>query len=276
MTTPPPTDSDYTVIGYSEEMLHALMRHNAEDHAAHLTPHLKPGMRVLDFGCGPGSLSTGLARAVAPGELYGIDIEQSQVYIANALAAYLQQSNTVFQVGDAADMPFEDGFFDVAHCHDVLMHIPDTQAVLAEVKRVLKPGGIIACREMIVSSSFTYPDYGVLARAWDLFEDLLATDGGHPQMGKDLKNQLGRAGFDDAQITASFELISTPEELDFIYVLASDWFLSREMKETALQYGASTKELFESIQASYEQWKDDPGAICALAFGEAVAYKPQA
>ena len=60
-------------------------------------------------------------------------------------------------VGDVTDLPFDDDSFDVAHCHAVLMHVPDTPAVLAEVKRVLKPGGIIASREAIISSSFSTP-----------------------------------------------------------------------------------------------------------------------
>ena len=274
MTQSTPADPDYTVFGYSEEMLEALLRRTSETNAAYLLPYLTPGLRMLDVGSGPGNISVGLAHAVAPGPLYGIDQADSQVDLARAIAAYRQQENATFCVGDATNLPFEDDFFDVAHCHDVLMHIPDTQAVLAEVKRVLKPGGIVGCREMIGESSFTYPDYGVIGKSWQMFEDLIATDGGHPQMGKDLKTQLSRAGFDVARITASFEMYSTPEEIDFIYGFALQWFLSQEMTEIALQYGASTVELAQAIRVAYERWKDDPGALCALAFGEAVARKP--
>ena len=53
-----------------------------------------------------------------------------------------------FMVGDVTDLPFDDNSFDVAHCHAVLMHVPDTSKTLAEVMRVLKPGGIIASREI--------------------------------------------------------------------------------------------------------------------------------
>ena len=274
MGQPMSADPDYTIIGYSEEMLQSLMRRNAETNAGYLLPLLRPGMRALDLGCGPGNISIGLAQAVDPGLLYGIDREESQVDLARALAAALKRENALFQVGEAAGLSFEDGFFDVVHCHDVLMHIPDTQAVLAEVKRVLKPGGIIGCREMISRSSFTYPDYGVIGKAWDMFEDMIATDGGHPQMGKDLKTQLALAGFSEARIMASFDVYSTPEEVEFIYGVANEWFLSGEMTETALQYGASTVELAEAIRVAYQRWKDDPGAVCALAFGVAVAYKP--
>ena len=162
----------------------------------------------------------------------------------------------------------------MVHFHDVLMHIPDTQAVLAEAKRVLKPGGIIGCREMIGESCFTYPDYGVIGRSWEMFEDIVATDEGHPQMGKDLKTQLALAGFSEARITVSFDIYSTPEEIEFIYGVANQWFLSQEVEEIALLYGAATVELAEAIRVAYQRWKDDPGAMCALAFGEAVAFKP--
>ncbi len=274
MTQSASADPDYTIMGYSEEMIESLMRRTAATNAAYLLPHLKPGMRILDVGSGPGNISVGLAQAVDPGPLYGIDQEESQVDLARAVAAYRQQENATFRVASATNLPFEDDFFDVAHCHDVLMHIPDTQAALAEVRRVLKPGGVIGCREMIGESCFTYPDYGVIGKAWEMFEDLIATDGGHPQLGKDLKTQLSRAGFADARITASFDIYSTPEEIDFIYGIALQWFLSQEMEEIALQYGAATVELAEAIRAAYGRWKEDPGALCALAFGEAVAYKP--
>ena len=267
-------DPEYTIMGYSEEMIQSLLRRTARTNAAHLLPHLEPGMRVLDVGCGPGNITVGLAEAVGHGTVYGIDKAQSQVELAQAVAATLETENAVFQVGDATALSFEDGFFDAVHFHDALMHIPDTQTVLSEAMRVLKPGGVIGCREMISQACFTYPDYGVIGKAWEMFGDLIATDDGHPQMGKSLKEQLARAGFANARISASFEVYSTPEQIEFIYGIANQWFLSQDMTETALQYGASTVELAESIRAAYQRWKDDPGAICCLAFGEAVAYKP--
>ena len=66
---------DYT-MGFSEEMLESLRRFTAQDNAAYLLPYLRPGLRILDFGCGPGTISAGLAKAVAPGELHGVDMEE--------------------------------------------------------------------------------------------------------------------------------------------------------------------------------------------------------
>ena len=273
MTEPRSSTPDYT-LGFSEEMLESLRRYTAEANAAYLLPYLRPGLRVLDFGCGPGTISSGLAKAVAPGEVHGIDMEASQVDLARSVVELRGQDNATFHVGDVMDLPFEDSSFDVAHCHNVLMHVPDTAAVLAEVRRVLKAGGILGCREMICASSFTHPDFGVIRNAWDMFEDLLSADDGHPQIGKDLKSHLVGAGFTNVRATASFDIYSAPADVAFIYRLAQKWFLAPEITEAAIKYGASTRELCDAINDAYNRWKDHPGAVCGVAFGEAVAGRP--
>ena len=264
---------DYT-MGFSEELLQSLRRQTAEASAAHLLPHLRPGHRVLDFGCGPGTISVGLAKAVAPGELHGIDMEESQIELARSVVEAGGRDNATFHVGDVTALPFEDGFFDVAHCRNVLMHVPDTAAVLAEVKRVLKPGGIIGCREMICESSFTHPDFEVMGKSWDMFQDLVAADDGHPQMGKELKAHILNAGFANVRLTASFDVYNAPEDVLFLFGFASKWLLSPEIVEAAIKYGAATEDLRKAISVAYDRWKEHPGALCGVAFGEAVANKP--
>ena len=264
---------DYT-MGFSEEFMESLRRYTAEASAGYLLPCLRPGMRVLDFGCGPGTISVGLAKAVEPGELHGVDMEESQIELARRVVEQRVQANAVFRVGDVMALDFEDNSFDVAHCHNVLMHIPDTLAALTEVKRVLKPGGIIACREMISGSSFTHPDYGVIRKAWDMFEDLLAADDAHPQMGKDMKGHLVDAGFENLRMSASFDIYNTPKDIDFIYGFAMQWFLSPEITEAAINYGASTQALCDEIAVAYARWREDGGAMVGVAFGEAIANKP--
>ena len=269
-----PGTPDYT-IGFSDEAVQQLSRNTAATSAAYLLPHLKPGQRVLDFGCGPGSISVGLAEAVAPGgELHCVDMEESQVELARGLAAAQGLDNLRFHVADVTNLPFEDGFFDAVHGHDVLSHVPDTRTALAEVKRTLKPGGVIGCRELICESSFAHPDFGVLRKSWDIYEDIVTTDGGHPQMGKELKTCLAEAGFADIRVTGSFDMYDTPEDVAFIHRFIHRWLLAPEMTETALKYGAGTEEQFRLISEGYDRWKDHPGALLAIAFGEALAVKP--
>lgn len=264
---------DYT-MGYSEEILKTQLRATAENSAEFLLPYLRPGLRLLDFGCGPGAISVGLAKAVAPGEMHGVDMAEPQIEMARSLAASQSQDNAIFHVGDVTDLKFEDGFFDVAHCRNVLMHVPDTAAVLSEVKRVLKPGGILACREMICESAFTHPDFGIMRRSWEMFEDLVRADDGHPQMGKEMKGHILEAGFVDIRMNASFSLYSTPEEIASIYRLISQWLLAPEASEAAIKYGASSSKLVKDLKVAYDQWKEHPGALFTFAYGEAIAKRP--
>ena len=267
---PAPT---YT-MGYSDEFRQLLDRRSAETHAAYLLPRLEPGIRVLDFGCGPGTITVGLAKLVEPGEMHGVDMEESQIEIARAAAAAGGHDNVTFHVGNILDLPFEDSSFDVAHCHAVLMHVPDVRDALAEVKRVLKPGGIFAVREMIVSSSFVEPDLGGLNEAWGTFSKLISANGGHPEMGRQLKGTLIDAGFTNISATASFEPFSAPRDVAFLHGFVIDWFLSPTVIEAATRYGLTTREEFDAFRRLLDEWKERPDAFAAFAWGEAVGHKP--
>ena len=264
---------DYT-MGYSEEFRRLLNRRSAETHAKHLLPYLKPGLRLLDFGCGPGTITVGLAKAVEPGEVHGVDMEESQIGLARSAAATGGHANATFHVGSVLELPFEDNSFDVAHCHAVLMHVPDTRSALAEVKRVLRPGGIIASREMIVQSSFLEPSDEGIDNGWKLFSNLLAANGGHPKMGKEMKNIFLEAGFSDIRASGSFDFFGTTEDIVFLHTFIVDWLFLPEVMAAAIKYGLATREQFDEARQSIDLWKSHPGACGAFAFGEVVASKP--
>ena len=261
-------------MGYSEEFLSLLARRNAETVAFHLLPHLRPGMKMLDFGCGPGTISVGLAKAVAPGELHGVDIEASQITMAQAAARAGGHDNAHFQVSDATNLPFADNTFDVAHCHAVLMHVPKLAQALAEVKRVLKPGGILSARESVIASYFFEPDpQGRLTQATDTFAKLLTASGGHPNMGKALKSVLLDAGFRDVRATASFEPFGEEEDRIFLQGFIRNWFFSPKMKNPAVKYGLATENDFAAWGEALDTWRAHPGGFAAFSWGEAIAHK---
>ncbi|MDD9991383.1 MAG: class I SAM-dependent methyltransferase [Rhodospirillales bacterium] len=269
--------STYT-MGYGPEFRKMLERRNAANCAAHLLPYLSPGMRLLDLGCGPGTISVGLAAAVAPGAMHGIDMEPSQIEMANAAATAGGHGRAVFQVGDVTDLPFEDASFDVAHCHALLNHAPDTQAVLAEVKRVLKPGGLFAAREVFGDSSFLEPARDLSGitgdTVWATFLKLLAANGGHPQMGRELKGALVEAGFVNVRASASFETYDTADDLAFLRGLIIGWFFSPLTMEAAMKLGLASQEQFDRWSASLDAWMYEPGAFAAFSWGEAIGRKP--
>ena len=76
--------------GYDARFVERLQRRTVERAADFFLPHLKSGMSLLDCGCGPGSITVGLAEVVAPGEVVGIDIETSQVETARSHAGRIQ------------------------------------------------------------------------------------------------------------------------------------------------------------------------------------------
>ena len=265
--------TEYT-MGYSDEFLQLLRRRSAERDCSYLLSHLKPGLDILDFGCGPGNLSVGLARLVEPGELHGVDIEESQIAIAQSAAQAGGHRNATFQVADVTDLPFEDNSFDVAHCHTVLTHVPDTQAVLSEIRRVLKPGGVMASRELITAACFAEPDLGNFEEAWNVFASLLSGNGGHPNMGRELKNAFMEAGFSNPQVTASFETYSEPEEVAFLHGFITGWFFTPEIIQAATAYGLATQEQFDEWKVALDDLRKHPGAMGCLAFGECIAINP--
>src|SRR5258706_3872918 len=86
--------------GYSEPILQLMRKRTAAKHAAFFTPVLSRGMRLLDCGCGPGTIAVDLAKLVAPGQVFGIDLEPTQARSAQHLATG-QQVDAVFVAASA-------------------------------------------------------------------------------------------------------------------------------------------------------------------------------
>ena len=268
---------DYShTYGYDDFVVDTMKRRTAEANVGYLFPHLRPGFRLLDFGCGTGTISVGLADAVKPGEMHGVAMIEPRVRAARELAARGGHDNATFHLVETLPIPFEDGYFDVAHCHDILMSFPDTSIALSELMRVLKPGGLIGCREMLCEASFSFPDDGgILARSWEIFTDVLGIYFRQAHMGKELKWLLLQSGFENVQMSADYDVYSEPEDIEFIGDVFLKWFLSDGTMDDAIANGAVTPELRDRVRDYYYNvWLNDPGAMLAVAHGVAIGYKP--
>ncbi len=262
-------------MGYDEVFLRFLQRRKAGQAAAYLLPHLKPGMDLLDLGCGPGSISMGLARAISPGRLTGVDLEESQIGIARQEAAKEGVENADFSIGDATRLGFPDGSFDAVHCHALVEHVPDTRAVLGEIRRVLRPGGLVGIRDLLGTSSFFSTSHGDLNPMLDAFVKLLAINKGHSQMGVELKGHLLRSGFVEVRSSFSFDAYDTPEEIGAFTEFLLGWFFDHKVRSGLVGHGLATEEDFSRWRKIVERCRADPGdAVFALCLGEALARAP--
>src|SRR5215467_1481162 len=142
------TENTYTV-GHKESALKYLRFRTAERSCAFFRQHIRSSSRILDCGCGPGSITVGLAQWAPDGQTVGIDIGAEQLEGARALARDLGLKNVTFRPGDIFALPFEDESFYVVFSQTVLYHIPHPEKALAELKRVLRRGGLIALRDCI-------------------------------------------------------------------------------------------------------------------------------
>jgi ubiquinone/menaquinone biosynthesis C-methylase UbiE len=168
-------------------------------------------MRLLDCGCGPGSITAGLAKAIAPGEAVGIDIESGQLDFARTHAAQNAVTNIHFEVGNICDLSFPSSTFDAVFGHAILMQFQDPTAALAEVRRVLKPRGLAGFREPIFSCNVAEPPDSAQDQLWKLFARVLAHNGGDIDIGRRLARLLQSTGFDRLTAAASFSGAWTPE-----------------------------------------------------------------
>jgi ubiquinone/menaquinone biosynthesis C-methylase UbiE len=140
-------------VAFEAQMATRTVTHDA----AFLLPYLRPGMELLDAGCGPGSITIGLAAVVAPSGVVGIDRQPAQVEHARSLAAERGIPNARFEVADIQQLPFPDGSFDAVFANGVLMHLPEPVRALRELRRVLRSGGVIGVRDPDFATNILAP-----------------------------------------------------------------------------------------------------------------------
>ena len=149
----------------------------------------------------------GLAAASAPGSVTGIDASSSEVDVATERAGALGVENIGFRPGDIYNIPSVEGAYDAVLVHAVLHQLADPAQALREVRRVLRPGGFVGVRDLVVDvQHVTGPCSSSLPR-WMAEQSKMhqTAVGGSPWAGQHLRRLLREAGFDRAEGSASYE-----------------------------------------------------------------------
>jgi SAM-dependent methyltransferase len=271
MTVPDERQESYT-HGYEEWAKAWMVQRTAVDAADFLLPHLTPGMRVLDCGCGPGSITAGLAAIAAPGEVIGIDIEPRQVASARALAAERGIANVSFQEGSLYVLPFPDDSFDAALAHTVVEHIADPTAAFREVRRVLKPGGVFGVRDPDYTMMRMEPASDASREGNDLIRRVQALSGGSPSYAPQQRQLLLEAGFSRAEAGAGVTTAGTPQETAMMPFIMQGWIREPAFIRAAAECGYDEAAL-DRLLEEFTAWSARPDAFWVLVLCHAVAWK---
>ena len=264
-------DSGFTLVQHAAR--------TAEKQAAFLLPHLRPGMSLLDCGCGSGSITVGLARAVAPGQTVGVDISPMEIERAQAKAASLGITDVHFLVGSIYALDFASSSLDVVFSHNVLEHLADPSRALAEMRRLLKPGGIIAIRDYDIGGVLAHiPERADIPER--LLIDWLALLGkdwqrvsGDPRFARRLPQVLSTAGFVDLDVSASYDVFAgEAARVMFVDVVAARC-REREFVQRVVDGGLASREQLEAMHDAWLAVAEDPLAWAALSPVEVIAKK---
>lgn len=260
------TEQEY-VHGYSTASRIMAVR-TAEREAAFFLPHLHPGIALLDAGCGPGTITVGLAAAVAPGQVVGIDIGKSEVDKASQLAFERGITNVVIRTGDVADMPFANGAFDALFSSAVLEHVPQREKALDEFVRVLKPGGVIGLRGGNAPAHVTGPQSASLTRLNEIYDGAMEAVGAVSDFGLKQMPLLLERGFENVVQTANYEN-RAPNDIEIAKRIVTDAFVKR-----AENLGISSREELEELSRALEANASNPLNYIHISMIEVVGRKP--
>jgi ubiquinone/menaquinone biosynthesis C-methylase UbiE len=266
-----PADEVYQ-HGHHASVVSNHAKRTAETAAAFFLPHLRAGMRLLDVGCGPGSITSGLAKRVAPGDTIGIDPSPSVIDTARA-AAGASAANLAFEVGSIYEPRFEPESFDAAFAHQVLQHLRRPVEALRQMRGLLAPGGIVGVREVDWGSVMFYPENEGIEHFLELYYELARRNGGEPNAGRFMRRWFREAGFSDLVVTTSTtsytDSAATREWADTY----AERTLHSNIAEKALEYGLATRSDLEGMAAGWRAWGAERDALYCFAHAEVVARK---
>ncbi|MBN4064672.1 methyltransferase domain-containing protein [Dehalococcoides mccartyi] len=260
--------------GYHASVVAAHAVRRASEAAAFVLPQLKSPMRLLDFGCGPGTISVDLAEHLLPdGSLVGIDSSQSVIEQAQSAASDKKLSNIEFEVNSIYETGYESESFDAAYAHQVLQHLSEPVKALEEARRVLKPGGICGVREVDWGTSAIWPLDDRISKFFDVYKAVAERNGGDANAGRRVKQWFGEAGFTDLVATSSTWTFADDAGLKWWGEQWAERILRSDLAKRAVEYGIASEAELAEISQGWLDWVQADGAFFSFTHVEVVGTK---
>lgn len=266
--------------GHHESVLRSHRWRTARNSAGYLLPWLKQSDRLLDVGCGPGTLTVDLARRLPWGSAIGIDASCDVVQSASELATRTGANNVTFAVADARSLSACPAVSSlrrptVVHAHQVLQHVADPVAMLKEMMRVVVPGGLVAVRDADYSAMSWWPRSPALQHWSDLYRRVARADGGEPDAGRRLLGWACAAGLELVEVSTDRWVFSTPQERDW---WAEGWatrITESRVATRAVELGLASRAELATVAAGWRDWAHRPDAWFAVAHGQILGRSPR-
>lgn len=266
--------------GHHDSVLRSHRWRTAANSAAYLVPLLRPGMDVLDVGCGPGTITVELAQLTAPGRTVGIDPAAEVIDGARALGPDPaigqagEEASVDFRVGDVMSLPFDDGSFDVVHAHQVLQHLVDPVGALRQMARVCRPGGVLAVRDSDYDAMTWYPHDPDLDAWLAMYRKVASANGGEPDAGRYLLHWAHEAGLGDVRSSASAWCFASDNDRAWWGGLWADRVLQSALATRATELGYATHDDLVRMSKAWRRWAAADDGWFAVLHGEILATKP--
>jgi SAM-dependent methyltransferase len=175
--------------------------HGPDTRAFLLRAGLKPGMRVADIGCGIGTISCWMAGQVgADGTVQSVDVSAEQIATARRRADAAGIENVTFAVASAYDTQLEAEGFDLVFCRFVLMHLQRPEEALREMRRLLRPGGVLAVEDGDFTALFCHPPLDAFDRCMALYRAAGERHGADFEIGRKLYALVRAVGFEATEV----------------------------------------------------------------------------
>ena len=231
------------------------------------------GSRVLEAGCGVGAQTLTLARNSPDAHITSVDISPISVEQARRTVEAAGFRNVAFRQADIFALPFEPASFDHVFVCFVLEHLPQPQAALQTLKRMLKPGGTITVIEGDHGSTFFHPDSAAARQAIRCQVELQARGGGNALIGRQLYPLLRGAGFDEVRVSPRFVYAdgSRPALVEG-FTKKTFTAMIEGVRESALTAGLADAQSFDRGIADLYRTAEADGVFC-YTFFKAVAVR---
>jgi ubiquinone/menaquinone biosynthesis C-methylase UbiE len=254
--------------GHHESVLRSHRWRTLDNSAAHLLPHLRAGQTALDVGCGPGTITAELAGRVD--RVIAVEHTEAALALCRDEVARRGVRNVSLLVSDAHALALPDDSVDVVHAHQVLQHVADPVQALREMRRVCRPGGVVAVRDSDYAGFAWWPRLPALDRWMALYQQAATANGGEPQAGRRLLSWARAAGFTDITASSSTWCFATPEDRAYWGGMWADRILQSAMATQLLTSGLATRQDLEAVSEGWREWTRSPDGWFSVLHAELV------